>query len=186
MYAFDTPAIHTPSLPDTTVRLRPYTIVWPLLFRKEWVQLRVRLGSGVLAVQHVGSTAIPGMLAKPIIDVNVAVADLTAASPYVGLIERCGYTYCGENEEPHEYCFVKGDPVAYRLYVMELGSEAWTARCCFRDYVMQRPELIREYTSLKRQLVQRFPDDVRAYQAGKGEFIQKVLHMALERDPGDR
>ena len=82
-----------PDLPYTTVCLRPYTVVWFLLFRKEWVQLRVCLGSGVLDIQHVGSTAIPGMLAKPIIDINVAVTDSTTASPYIGLIERCGYTY---------------------------------------------------------------------------------------------
>ena len=89
----------------------------------------------ILGIEHFGSTSIPGMIAKPIIDIQVGVRDFQRAFKCVELIEQLGYTYKGERGELRQYYFIKGNPVGYHLYVVEKSGETWDKRTAFRDYV---------------------------------------------------
>jgi GrpB-like predicted nucleotidyltransferase (UPF0157 family) len=170
-------------LPDDVVHLRPYTVAWRVLFFIERMRLRFRLRGQVLDIQHVGSTAIPGMVAKPIVDILVVVENFERAAWCIPAVEGLGYEYVGENRRLRQYCFVKGRPTTHSLYVVERESEDLAAKTRFRDYLIRHPEVARAYADLKRRLAQRFSTAPQAYQEAKGAFIQRVLRMA---GPDDR
>ena len=164
---------------ERRVHLRRYSAVWKWLFRKEKVLLRIAMRGHVLDIQHVGSTAIPGMVAKPIIDILAAVADFERAFACVAPIEQLGYEYKGETEGQRQYYFLKGDPERYHLYLVERSGEMWVRRIAFRDYLVGHPEIARQYADLKQQLARQFPEDLRAYQDGKLPFVEWVGELAV-------
>jgi GrpB-like predicted nucleotidyltransferase (UPF0157 family) len=160
------------------VKLSPYTDEWKLLFEEEKATLLTAVGSYILDVQHVGSTSIPGMLAKPIIDIAIAVLDFEEAKVCIRPIEALGYEYKGEFGIPLRHYFVKGDPRIFHIHICEINSLEWQDHLLFRDYLCQHPNVAREYAELKKQLASKFPQDRTAYLDGKALFIQRVLHIA--------
>jgi GrpB-like predicted nucleotidyltransferase (UPF0157 family) len=154
--------------------------MWKWLFRKEKVLLWMAMRGHVLEIQHVGSTAIPGMIAKPIVDILAAVADFERAFACVTAIEQLRYEYKGESEDPWHYYFVKGHPARYHLYVVERSGEMGVRRIAFRDYLIGHPDIARQYADLKRQLARQFADDLRAYQDGKLPFVEWVGELAAQ------
>jgi GrpB-like predicted nucleotidyltransferase (UPF0157 family) len=161
------------------VRLKRHAIIWKWLFRKEKALLRIAMRGHVLDIQHVGSTAIPGMIAKPIIDILAAVSDFERAFACVTAIEQLGYEYKGETENQRQYYFVKGEPARYHLYLVERSGEMWVSRIAFRDYLIGHPEIARQYAILKQKLAHQFADDLRAYQDGKLPFVEWVGQLAV-------
>ena len=121
------------------------------------------------------------MIAKPIIDIQVGVRDFQPAFKCVEHIERLGYAYKGENCELRQYYFTKGDPVGYQLYVVDKSGETWAKRTVFRDYLKNNRENADRYAELKQELASRYPDDLRAYQDGKLEFVEQIV-LAAKRD----
>jgi GrpB-like predicted nucleotidyltransferase (UPF0157 family) len=156
------------------VRLQRHSTIWKWLFRKEKALLRIAMRGHMLDIQHVGSTAIPGMIAKPIVDILVAVSDFERAFACVTPIEHLGYEYKGESEDQRQYHFVKGNPACYHLHLVEMSGDTWVNRIAFRDYLIGHPEIARQYADLKQQLARQFPDDLRAYQDGKLPFVEWV------------
>jgi len=165
-------------LPEGTVAVRPYSAGWPRLFRAELLRLRERIGGHVLDIQHIGSTSVPGLDAKPIIDIGVAVASFEEAYVCVKPLERLGYVYRGENGIPRRHFFSYGDPRRFNLHMNELGSEDWLKTIRFRDYLIQHSDAARDYADLKRQLAARFPTDFPAYHDGKNQLITEILRRA--------
>ena len=163
---------------ERPVNLRKHSVMWKWLFHKEKVLLRMVMRGHVLQIQHVGSTAMPGMIAKPIIDILAAVSDFERAFACVTAIEQLGYQYMGESQDPPHYYFVKGDPERYHLYLVERSGEMWVRRIAFRDYLIGHPRIARQYAELKRQLARRYPDDLKAYQDGKLPFVEWVGELA--------
>ena len=86
-------------------------------------------------IEQFGSTSISGMIAKPIIDIQVGVRDFEQAFKFVGQIEQLGYTYKGENGDLRQYFFTKGTPVGYHLYLLDKSGETWAKRTAFRNYL---------------------------------------------------
>jgi len=164
------------------VKLTPYTIEWQRCFQDEEALLQAAIGQYVLDIQHVGSTSIPGMIAKPIIDIGIAVTSFEEARVCVQPVERLGYVYRGELGIPRRHYFVKGDPRTHQLHMSEINSQAWENLVLFRDALIQHPHLVEEYAELKAELAQRHPTDRVAYLDGKAPFIERVLRMA--RAPG--
>ena len=166
-------------LGNDEVSLSPYQEVWARLFEEEKKRLEV-IGAGVLDVQHIGSTAVPGIKAKPILDIGVAVANFEEAFTLVPPIERLGYTYRGENGIPRRHYFVKGPPNkrTHHIHMFEEANEEWAKHLLFRDYLRMHPETVTAYQALKEDLAKRYPRDREAYTNGKHEFIQKVLEEA--------
>ena len=168
-------------LPSGQIHLSPYESGWQTLFLEERNRLLTRIAEFVLDIQHVGSTSIPGMPAKPILDIAIAVTNFEEAVRCVSPLENLGYTYKGENGIPRRHYFVKGTPRTHHLHMVEIESDAWRNYLLFRDYLIENPETAREYATMKQALAKQFAKDRGAYQAGKESFIKAVLHNAIGR-----
>jgi len=160
------------------VRLVPYATEWKVYFEREKVALEALLGSMILAIEHIGSTSIPGMVAKPIIDIAIGVVDFEEAKTCIPLIESLGYEYKGEFGIPHRHYFVKGDPRLFHIHMSEVSCAEWQNTLLFRDYLRIHPDMAEEYAQLKLQLAKKHPQDREAYLDGKTAFVEKVLQMA--------
>ncbi len=157
------------------VRLVPYTPEWKRYYERERAALLAALGDNILDIQHIGSTSIPGMPAKPIVDIAIAVTDFEQAKAYIPIIERLWYEYKGEFGIPRRHYFVKGDPRLFHLHMSEIHSTEWQNTLLFRDYLRGHPDIANDYAQLKQQLAARFPQDREAYLDGKTEFVEGVL-----------
>lgn len=160
------------------LKLAPYTVQWKRLFEAEKALLHAAVGDYVLAIEHVGSTSIPRMLAKPILDIGIAVRDYEEARICVEPIRALGYEYVGEHGMPRRHYFVKGDPTTHHLHMLEATSLDWENMMLFREYLIQHPEAARQYAELKMELARRSPADREAYQDGKAPLIERILELA--------
>lgn len=160
------------------VRLSPYREEWARLFAEEKRRLEKAVGQYVLDIQHVGSTSIPGLPAKQIIDIGVAVRNFEEAAVCIMPIEELGYEYVGENGIPRRHYFRKGDPRTHHLHMNEIGGPDWQNQILFRNYLRRHPEAREEYANLKMRLAQQYPTDRDAYLAGKDPFITRILQLA--------
>ena len=156
----------------------PYDPRWPTLFEEAAAQLRTTLGAAILAVHHVGSTAIPGLCAKPILDVLVSVRDFDEAKQLVGPLHGLGYEFRPEEEIPDRHYFRRppgGELRTHHLSLAEPGSRHHTVTLGFRDALRGNAKLATAYARLKLDLAQQFPFDRPAYIEGKTRFVREVL-----------
>jgi GrpB-like predicted nucleotidyltransferase (UPF0157 family) len=155
---------------------------WPSLYEQEKDRIAAALGEGVVQIEHIGSTSVPGLAAKPIIDIAVGVADFEEARAYVPIIESLGYTYEPgfEADLPERRFFWKGLPSrhTYHIHMAEPGSLEWIKPILFRDYLRAHPAEARQYQALKRKLALRYGSDMEAYVKGKTEFVRSILSKA--------
>lgn len=157
---------------------------WPAAFAQEAAVLQRALAhEPILAIEHIGSTAVPGLCAKPIIDLLVLVPVLAAARPrLIPGIEGLGYACWHENPRTDRLFFVKGLPPApsgrtHHVHVLEPGPEA-DACLRFRNHLRRCPEDARRYAELKRALATTFREDREGYTAAKTAFVQEILRRA--------
>jgi GrpB-like predicted nucleotidyltransferase (UPF0157 family) len=157
------------------VELLPHNEEWHRLFADEKARILDAVGDGTLAIEHIGSTAVCGISAKPILDILIGMPDFDPELPFVNYLESIGYEYKGENGIPERHYFGKGEPRTVHLNVVRFAGEFWLKHIAFRDHLNQNPDAAREYEELKRLLAERFQNDREAYTTGKAEFIQKIL-----------
>lgn len=164
-----------------TVRLAEYNPEWKQLFRKEQSLLKEALGNKFISVEHVGSTAIPGIKAKPVLDIMLAIADLDDWEQIQEPLAALGYKFRKDfRKEQQHILFVKG-PEANRthyLKVTELNSKFWTENILFRDFLVNNPKYRDEYGKTKEQLCKNHQDNRELYTKGKEEFIRRILELA--------
>ncbi len=160
------------------VRLVAFDPQWKQLYEEEKACLAEVLGSTILDIQHIGSTSIPGMPAKPIIDIAIAIADFEEARLCIPLVAGLGYEYKGEFGIPHRHYFVKGDPRLFHVHMSEINGFEWQNTLLFRDYLCQHAEMATEYAELKAQLALKYPQDRTAYLDGKTAFVERVIRLA--------
>ncbi len=163
------------------VKLVPHQASWAELFRQEAERLRAALGDPVVRIEHVGSTSIPGVDAKPILDIVVAVWDMSEVVAFEQAVRPLDYLHQAENDQPGRLYFPKrlpDDRSTHHLNITELDTECWFTHVAFRDYLREHPEACEEYRTLKLGLARRHPSDRVAYQEGKGPFIEHVLTLA--------
>ncbi len=165
------------------VKLVPYSSEWKRLFAEEERVLRASIGAYVMDIQHVGSTAIPGLEAKPIIDIAVAVRRLEDVEKCIEPLERLGYEYKGDEGHPGRFFFAKGGPSrrTHYVHVVEWNSDSWKNLLLFRDYLRQHKEAAEEYAKLKRELARKSQGNRAFYTPGKAEFIESVLSRAFPK-----
>ena len=161
------------------VRITPYDPDWPRRYDEEAARIVAALGELAAAIEHVGSTAVPGLDAKPTVDILVGVRDLDELDDdAIGRLEELGYEFRGEMGVPGRRYFRKGAtyPREFNVHVVELGGELWRRDLAFRDYLRARPEAANAYGRLKRRLTAA-PDgaELDRYAEGKSEFIAEVL-----------
>lgn len=167
-------------LKRTDVELSDYTTRWHDDFIEQREVLNNIFGDDAISIEHVGSTAIPGLKAKPIIDIQVSVADLEVALKHKEELENVGYEFRGNAGVEGRYFFAKGDPEnrTHYLHVEPYHSSNWETHIYFRDYLLEHPEAVTEYQELKEDLAKKFPEDRKSYTAGKNEFITNILEKA--------
>ncbi|MCZ7577514.1 MAG: GrpB family protein [Dehalococcoidia bacterium] len=168
-------------LPPAPVEVVPYSAEWPLEFEREAARLREAVGESAIGIEHVGSTAVPGLSAKPIIDMMLAVKDFDAARPLVHRIEELGYWYCGENGIPRRHYFIKEDDagnVTHHLHTLEDASLEARKHRLFRDHLRAHPADRDAYGELKLRLAAAHGQDRAAYQEGKTALIERILRDA--------
>ncbi len=166
---------------DEPVRIVPYDPTWPSRFDDERRLIETALGDWISGgVHHVGSTAVPGLAAKPTIDIMIGVASLDASRPCIALLAPLDYLYWPYRPEVmHWFCKPSLARRTYHLHVMEHGGSEWRARLAFRDFLRGHPETAAEYEGLKRALAARYEHDREAYTDAKGEFVRSVVARAL-------
>jgi GrpB-like predicted nucleotidyltransferase (UPF0157 family) len=160
------------------ITIAEYDSRWPSLYEEERDRIVDVLGDVVLDIQHVGSTAVPGLGAKPIIDIMVAVADLAVIEECIQPLEALGYEFQGEAGVPGRLFFGKGVPRTHHVHMVEQEGDVWKNALLFRDFLRANPEEANQYHQLKRQLAARFGADREAYTEAKTEFIESVLARA--------
>jgi len=156
----------------------PYDPRWPILFEEASAELRAVLGTSILDVHHVGSTAVPGLCAKPILDVMVSVPNFDDARELFTRLDALGYEYRPDEEIPDRHYFRRppgGELRTHHLSLAEPESRYHRVTLAFRDALRRDPELAEAYARLKLSLARRFPLDRPAYIDGKTEFVQDVL-----------
>lgn len=161
-------------LPQHKVLVVPYDSEWPHLFQVEAERLQNALGDLVVDIQHIGSTSVPGLSAKPILDIAIAINDFEQGFDLVPAMNELGYIFRGEVGVPGRHFFTLGRPRTHHLHMYEAGSSNWKDRIAFRDRVRSNPAKAQEYAELKARLAVEFPNDISAYSAGKQEFIERL------------
>lgn len=166
------------------VKLAPYQMEWPSLFEQEADLLYSVLGESALHIEHIGSTSIYGMSAKPIIDMMVAVASLIEARSFVPKVESLGYEFRPDDEVADRLFFAKG-PHSNRTHHLSLAeptSEFYREKILFREYLRAHGEVAEEYRKLKEELAEKYSQNRASYTEGKREFVEEVLRLAKGAD----
>jgi GrpB-like predicted nucleotidyltransferase (UPF0157 family) len=163
-----------------------YNPLWPLLFAEEKARILALLSPWVEGVEHIGSTSVTGLGAKPIIDIMVGITHLAAAPECIRRLEAIGYEYVPKHEAvmPERRYFHKGPRQfarTHHLHMVETTSAFWDEHLLFRDYLRAHPATAREYYDLKQQLAARFRSDRGAYTDAKTSFIERVIRQAWEK-----
>ena len=166
----------------------PYDPAWPKLFEQERRHLLSCLPAGLIGrVEHFGSTAVPGLAAKPVVDILVEVTSLEKTREQIApLLEGQGYDYFwrpsfGDDIPPFYAWFIKRDAKGSRthhIHMVEAGFEHWN-RLLFRDYLIDHPDVAREYGDLKMRLSKAHREDRVAYTQAKGDFIERITGIAV-------
>jgi len=167
------------SLPNDPVELTAYSPMWPAVFDIERERLLRIFGADAAVIEHIGSTAVPGLSAKPIIDVMLGVPVLAIVERVMPALAEDGYRYVPEFEKsvPDRRYFVKpdGQPGHFALHAVVMGSAFWRDRLAFRDALRGSPELAEEYLRLKKRLASRPAGDRGAQADAKTNFIRSVV-----------
>lgn len=169
--------------PAFPVELQPHDPQWALAAEREAERLRSALGDTLLRVHHIGSTSIPGLLAKPILDLIPVVRSLAALDAAQGALEQLGYDWWGEFGLPgRRYCglddAVRGKRLV-QLHCYAGGSPEVTRHLAFRDHLRSRPDLVAEYEAVKRRCVAVHRQSSHDYGACKGEWVARIEAEAL-------
>lgn len=163
-------------------RIKPVVIMnydpnWPRMFEDERVRILAVLGDKVVAIEHIGSTAVVGLGAKPIIDLMIGVRSLADAEPCISRLASIGYKYRPENEAkfPERRFF---DRPSYHLHMVDVSSDFWRRHLIFREYLKIRPEKASQYLELKKELASKYHTDREGYSDAKKQFIATALEDA--------
>jgi len=155
---------------------------WVEEFQAESQRIRAAIGPYLTIIEHVGSTAVPGLAAKPVIDMLAGIRSLADAPACIAPLQALGYIYIPEYEDelPERRYFqrLRGEEHTHHLHMAETTSEFWKKELLFRDYLRSHPETAATYDRLKRELAAQFGRDRAGYTDAKTEFITAVLEQA--------
>jgi GrpB-like predicted nucleotidyltransferase (UPF0157 family) len=164
------------------VRLVEYDPKWPALFIAEQRRIRELCGTLALNLEHVGGTSIPGMCAKPILDIAAGWLPGSAIQDYVAALEHAGYEDRGERGVPGRRYFRRGQPRAYHVHLVEEAGSLWRDYLAFRDYLRADAEAARRFAEIKRRLAVRFVHDREGYMNAKSSHVHDILSLARAAD----
>ncbi len=166
-----------------SVKLLPHQEEWNKNAENVILKLKQILGYAAVDAQHVGSTAIASIYAKPIIDIVIGLRDLNGISPYMKQLEEHNFVFRGE-DVAGQMLFVMGDfekdTRTHHIHAVKWNGTEWNNYINFRDYLNCHPEKAMQYDACKKKLALQFPDDRRSYTKGKQEFIECLLKEAYD------
>lgn len=163
------------------LELVPYDPEWEVFFNNEKNEIRKAIGQFILAIEHIGSTSIKNMCAKPIIDIAIGLKKYDDGFKCVEGLSKIGYLYFGERGIPGRHYFRRdSEIVKFHLHMHEITSEEWKNHILFRDYLRNHEKEAKEYTELKYDLKHKFGNDIEKYTEAKAEFINNILKKAKE------
>lgn len=163
------------------VEVVPHDPSWRGAFETESKQIALALTENVVAIHHIGSTAIPQIHAKPIIDMLVEVKDITKVDKQTSAMEALGYEAMGEFGISGRRFFRKGNEAGIRthhIHTFEVTSPQIERHLAFRDYMISHPENAQQYSELKRELANKYHDNIQGYMDGKNGFIKAMDQKA--------
>ncbi len=166
------------------VTVEEYNPEWEVWFDRLCSKFREELGQKVIRIEHVGSTAIPRMVAKPIIDLDIVI-QMSDFNEIRSKLESLGYVHQGDLGIPEREAFalrdleLKNQLPPHHIYVCDLHSVELYRHIAFRDYLREHPEDARRYSEIKVNLVKEYSDDRELYIEGKDPLVREILERAL-------
>ncbi|GAA0374355.1 MULTISPECIES: GrpB family protein [Micromonospora] len=164
---------------SSAVEIVDYQPAWGVDFTELGRALRLALGDGAQRIDHIGSTAVPGLAAKPVIDIQISVLTLEPVDDFRLPLEQLGYVYRADNPERTKRYF--REPPGRRrthVHVRQLGSFSQQLPLLFRDYLRAHPAAAAEYATVKRRYAQQFRHDRQAYVEAKDPFVWQIVRRA--------
>lgn len=160
----------------------PYNPDWPIQYRQEAALLWGALGSVLVSTHHFGSTSVPGLSAKPVIDILGATKDITLIDPFNEKMIALGYEPRGEYGIPGRRYFFKGSEWVHfvHVHIFEQNSSEFLRHLAFRDYLRTHPQDAQAYGALKEKLAVQYHEDIEGYMDGKDAFVKEVEKKALQ------
>lgn len=166
-----------------TVQLVQYDPIWKEMIEKEKKLLKSVLSDSVIAIEHIGSTSIPGIVAKPIIDISIGMKSVGDVKHVIRPLESIMYEWRQEFDDPtKQLLFVKGseEERTHYVHVMKYNGSTWKNDLLFRDYLKNNPKWVLRYEQLKRELATKYSNNRELYTKNKPNFILQVLAVAKQ------
>lgn len=166
--------------PEAEIHIDPYNSSWPILFHEERDRLQSILAPWLVgSIEHVGSTAVPGLAAKPVIDIIAGVESLEASRPAILALASLDYCYF-EYRADRIHWFCKPSPQfrTHHLHLMPFEGPLWREVLAFRDYLRTHADVAQEYAELKYQLAVQYRFDREAYTDAKTSFVERIVALA--------
>lgn len=164
--------------------IESYSSEWAKKYEIEAEKIKIALGNEIKDIQHIGSTSIPGMIAKPLIDIGILVVSIDDIDSFTKKLEPLGYVYKPDMSSPERIFLRKGNPVEFHLSIACPKHTFWNRQIVFRDYLRSHPEYIEAYNQLKLHNLKLTPEEdfadlskSKTYNQGKGDFVEKVLKL---------
>ena len=161
-----------------TVKLVPHNPKWEKLFEKEKKVLEKKLGNLVIDIEHVGSTSVPGISAKPVIDILVGIKSMTDAKKCIKQLESLGYEYMPDRgEKGRRIFFAKGSHKrrTHHIHLVKFGGKVWESHILFAEYLRRHKKRAKQYDALKKSLLKKFEKDRESYTKSKAKFIRETI-----------
>jgi len=169
----------SPNKNKRIVEVAPYNPIWQQKFKEEAKKIEKIFKEIFVDIHHIGSTAVPLVKAKQIIDILVEVKDINKVENHNKAMEKLGYVALGEYGTPKRRFFQKGgNKRTHHVHIFEVGSPQIKRHIDFRDYLISNPKVAKEYSLLKEKLAKKYPYDIDKYQEGKDTFIKKIDELS--------
>lgn len=159
------------------VQLKPYDPDWPTKFETEATRIRNLLP--LSQIEHIGSTSIPGLSAKPIVDIIIGVSNVTVFEYYQHLLQKSGYLVEGQRQAHTWFCYILGNKREFIAHLVLIQGKDWQYRCAFRGYLIAHSDIAQQYLALKSKLARKYTYDLGSYTRAKGEFVSRITATAL-------
>lgn len=166
------------------VELVQYKSTWNTEFLKEKEALDLLFKDDIVTIEHVGSTSIPNIKAKPIIDIVVGLKQFEYGERYIEPLLELGYIFKGHLGKSRRYFFSKGNDIerTHHLHLVEFGDRNWKNQILFRDYLLANSDIAKEYNELKQLLEEKYSDDRTSYTDKKSKFVLEIISKAKKID----
>jgi GrpB-like predicted nucleotidyltransferase (UPF0157 family) len=182
----------TQDAPPLPIVIADYDPRWPAIYAEEGARIQETAGEWLLGMEHVGSTSVPGLAAKPVVDIMPGLRALSDAPGVIAAMEELGYQYIPDYEDdlPERRFFVRPPGPANRhrrlfhVHAVETTTAFWRRHLAFRDYLRAHPDVAAEYADLKRRLAAEHGSDRESYTEAKTGFITRIESLALAGEAG--